>query len=52
LISEQIDRFLVIGAELGEGNVIVAEASRRSDEFDDLISDFFRCSRRLIQIPG
>jgi len=31
---------------------MIAEAFRRSDEFDDLISDFFRCSSRSIQIPG
>ena len=48
LIGEQIDRFLVIGAELGEGNVIVAEAARRSDEFDNLISDFFGCPRGIV----
>jgi hypothetical protein len=43
-----MDRFIVIGAELGESDMVVAESFGGADEFDDLICDFFRCARGVI----
>src|SRR5262245_44298352 len=45
IVCQQIDGFFIIGAELGEGDVVVAEAARGSNQFDDLISDFLRPAR-------
>ena len=42
LIGEQINRFVVIRAEFGEGDVVVAQLPGGAYQFNDLIADFFR----------
>jgi hypothetical protein len=37
LPGEQFNSLLVIGAELGEGDMIVAELARGGGELDDLV---------------
>src|SRR5215468_5282361 len=50
IVCQQIDRFFIIGAEFGEGDVIIAKPARFACELDDLIPDFFRCAGCVISL--